>query len=276
MKNEREIIQRATECLQLEAASIEALIPRLDESFVRAVEMIQACKGKIVVTGVGKSGHIGNKIAATLASTGTPAFFLNPLDAYHGDLGMLGADDLVLAISYSGATEELVRFLPLIQAKKIRIIGMSSSNGERPTSLSSWLIRLIIFLSSHCHETYSLHARSEKIILAILHRLQLFHCLDHDLAGIQFVDAVLEVFHVLGAVERARFAHLERKPVLVDHILDEHVYCRRRRKPHVVAKTVETFLVFLVDTCGNCCLSHGDLLQICIKITLFCRVLHVF
>ena len=136
MKNEREIIQRATECLQQEAASIEALISRLDESFVRAVEMIQACKGKIVVTGVGKSGHIGNKIAATLASTGTPAFFLNPLDAYHGDLGMLGADDLVLAISYSGATEELVRFLPLIQAKKIRIIGMSS-NADSPLARCS-------------------------------------------------------------------------------------------------------------------------------------------
>ena len=124
---ENPIIQRATECLQCEAAAIEALIPRLDDNFMRAVELIRACKGKIVVTGVGKSGHIGSKIAATLASTGTPAFFLNPLDAYHGDLGMLSADDLVLAISYSGATEELLRFLPLIQAKKIRIIAMSSS-----------------------------------------------------------------------------------------------------------------------------------------------------
>ena len=124
---EQSIIQRATECLQCEAAAIEALIPRLDDSFMRAVEAIRDCKGKIVVTGVGKSGHIGSKIAATLASIGTPAFFLNPLDAYHGDLGMLSSDDLVLAISYSGATEELLRFLPLIQAKKIRIIAMSSS-----------------------------------------------------------------------------------------------------------------------------------------------------
>ena len=124
---EQSIIQRATECLQCEAAAIEALIPRLDDSFLRAVEAIRDCKGKIVVTGVGKSGHIGSKIAATLASIGTPAFFLNPLDAYHGDLGMLSSDDLVLAISYSGATEELLRFLPLIQAKKIRIIAMSSS-----------------------------------------------------------------------------------------------------------------------------------------------------
>ena len=124
---EQSIINRATECLQCEAAAIEALIPRLDDSFLRAVEAIRDCKGKIVVTGVGKSGHIGSKIAATLASTGTPAFFLNPLDAYHGDLGMLSSEDLVLAISYSGATEELLRFLPLIQAKKIRIIAMSSS-----------------------------------------------------------------------------------------------------------------------------------------------------
>ena len=124
---EPSIIQRATECLQCEAAAIEALIPRLDDSFLRAVEAIRDCKGKIVVTGVGKSGHIGSKIAATLASIGTPAFFLNPLDAYHGDLGMLSSDDLVLAISYSGATEELLRFLPLVQAKKIRIIAMSSS-----------------------------------------------------------------------------------------------------------------------------------------------------
>ena len=124
---EQSIINRATECLQCEAAAIEALIPRLDDSFLRAVEAIRDCKGKIVVTGVGKSGHIGSKIAATLASIGTPAFFLNPLDAYHGDLGMLSSEDLVLAISYSGATEELLRFLPLIQAKKIRIIAMSSS-----------------------------------------------------------------------------------------------------------------------------------------------------
>lgn len=87
-----EIIKRAAECLQCEAAAIESLIPRLDADFLRAVELIRACKGKIVVTGVGKSGHIGSKIAATLASTGTPAFFLNPLDAYHGDLGMSSRD----------------------------------------------------------------------------------------------------------------------------------------------------------------------------------------
>lgn len=126
--NNEYIIARAKECLQCESEAVRSLAARIDSSFIRAVELIQGCKGKIVVTGVGKSGHIGSKIAATLASTGTPAFFLNPLDAYHGDLGMLSSDDLVLAISYSGATEELLRFLPLIQAKGIKIIGMSSND----------------------------------------------------------------------------------------------------------------------------------------------------
>ena len=126
MQNEQ-IIKKAMECLQMEASAIMALIPRLNDDFIRAVQLIHECKGKVVVTGVGKSGHIGSKIAATLASTGTPSFFLNPLDAYHGDLGMVGNDDLLLAISYSGATEELLRFLPLIQDRHIPIIGMSGN-----------------------------------------------------------------------------------------------------------------------------------------------------
>lgn len=131
------IIQRAADCLQSESQAVQSLIPRLDEEFLKAVETIRECKGKVVVTGVGKSGHIGSKIAATLASTGTPAFFLNPLDAYHGDLGMLGSDDLVLAISYSGATEELLRFLPLIQAKHIQIIGISGNPDSLLARLSN-------------------------------------------------------------------------------------------------------------------------------------------
>ena len=126
MKSER-IIDRAVECLECESEAIKAMIGRLDETFLQAVEAIRDCKGKVVVTGVGKSGHIGSKIAATLASTGVPAFFLNPLDAYHGDLGMLSEEDLVLAISYSGATAELLRFLPLLEAKKNRMIGMAGN-----------------------------------------------------------------------------------------------------------------------------------------------------
>ena len=133
---DKDIINRAVECLECESEAIRAMKDRLDESFVRAVETIRDSKGKVVVTGVGKSGHIGSKIAATLASIGVPAFFLNPLDAYHGDLGMLSEEDVVLAISYSGATEELLRFLPLIQARGITIIGMSGSEQSLLARLS--------------------------------------------------------------------------------------------------------------------------------------------
>ena len=85
------------------------------------------CKGKVIVTGVGKSGHIGAKIAATLASTGTPSFFINPLDVYHGDLGVMTHDDVVLAISNSGLTDELLRFIPMVLHMEIPIIGMSGN-----------------------------------------------------------------------------------------------------------------------------------------------------
>ena len=103
------------------------LIPKLDENFDEAVEMIFHCHGKVIVTGVGKSGHIGAKIAATLSSTGTPSFFTNPLDVYHGDLGVMTKDDIVLAISNSGQTDELLRFLPMVLHMQIPIVAMSGN-----------------------------------------------------------------------------------------------------------------------------------------------------
>ena len=103
------------------------LIPQLDESFDKAVELILNCKGKVIVTGVGKSGHIGDKIASTLSSTGTPSFFTNPLDVFHGDLGVMTPDDVVLAISNSGQTDELLRFIPMVLHMHIPIIGMSGN-----------------------------------------------------------------------------------------------------------------------------------------------------
>lgn len=103
------------------------LIPQMDENFDRAVDLILSCKGKLIVTGVGKSGHIGAKIAATLASTGTPSFFINPLDVYHGDLGVMAHGDVVLAISNSGQTDELLRFIPMVLHMQIPIIGMSGN-----------------------------------------------------------------------------------------------------------------------------------------------------
>ena len=117
----------AIQCIKDEAQAVLDLIPQLDEQFDQAVELILSCQGKVIVTGVGKSGHIGAKIAATLASTGTPSFFINPLDVYHGDLGVMSRQDVVLAISNSGQTDELLRFIPMVLHMEIPIIGMSGN-----------------------------------------------------------------------------------------------------------------------------------------------------
>ena len=117
----------AIQSLRDEADALLALIPQIDEEFERAVQMILSCKGKVIVTGVGKSGHIGAKIAATLSSTGTPSFFINPLDVYHGDLGVMTKDDVVLALSNSGQTDELLRFIPLLQHMQVPIISMTGN-----------------------------------------------------------------------------------------------------------------------------------------------------
>lgn len=125
MKNVQEY---AVRCLKDEAEAILSLIPQLDENFDKAVDMIYSCKGKVIVTGVGKSGNVGSKIAATLSSTGTPAFFINPLDVFHGDLGVMTPDDVVLALSNSGNTDELLRFLPMILHMKVPVIAMSGNS----------------------------------------------------------------------------------------------------------------------------------------------------
>ncbi len=105
----------ARKVLQTEAAAILALVDRLDDRFARAVVLVHGCKGRVIVTGMGKSGIICRKIAATLASTGTPAFFLHPAEAVHGDLGVIQSDDVVIAMSYSGETEELTRVLETLK-----------------------------------------------------------------------------------------------------------------------------------------------------------------
>ena len=117
----------AIHCLQEEASAIQSLIPQLDEQFDRVVELLRGCKGKVIVTGVGKSGHVGAKIAATLSSTGTPSFFINPLDVYHGDLGVMTPNDVVLALSNSGQTDELLRFIPFLKEHHIPLVAMTSN-----------------------------------------------------------------------------------------------------------------------------------------------------
>ena len=119
--------QYASQCLHDEAEAIVGLIPQLDDNFDKAVELMYNCKGKIIVTGVGKSGNIGAKIAATLSSTGTPAFFINPLDMYHGDLGVISKNDVLLALSNSGQTDELLRLITIVLHLKATIISMTSN-----------------------------------------------------------------------------------------------------------------------------------------------------
>ena len=115
----------ARKVLQTEAAAVLALVNRVDERFARAVSLILECKGRVIVTGMGKSGIVCRKIAATLASTGTPAFFLHPAEAVHGDLGVIQADDVVIAMSYSGETEELTRVLETLKRMGAPLIALT-------------------------------------------------------------------------------------------------------------------------------------------------------
>lgn len=119
--------ENAIQCIKDEAQAVLDLVAKIDDNFEKAVDLIMHCTGKVIVTGVGKSGHIGAKIAATLASTGTPSFFINPLDVFHGDLGVMAKGDVVLAISNSGQTDELLRFIPMVLHMEIPIIAMSGN-----------------------------------------------------------------------------------------------------------------------------------------------------
>ncbi|MFP5461066.1 MAG: SIS domain-containing protein [Gammaproteobacteria bacterium] len=124
------LVERARDVLRTEAAAVEALVDRIGDDFVRACELMLACKGRVVVSGIGKSGHVGRKIAATLASTGTPAFFMHPAEASHGDLGMITPDDVLLALSNSGSTAELLAIVPLVKRRGARLVAMTGRPGS--------------------------------------------------------------------------------------------------------------------------------------------------
>ncbi len=126
MKKEA-FIEQARKVLQIEAEAINALIERIDEKLVSAIEIIFSCSGRVVVTGMGKSGLIGKKIAATLASTGTPALFLHPAEGGHGDLGMVTKGDVVIALSNSGETDEIIRIMPLLKRLDIKLIALTGN-----------------------------------------------------------------------------------------------------------------------------------------------------
>ena len=127
MSQSSELIQSAQRTIRLELEAVEGLLAHIDADFVRACEMILASKGRVVVVGMGKSGHVGNKIAATLASTGTTAFFVHPAEASHGDMGMITKDDIILALSNSGTTNEIVTLLPLIKRLGIKMISLTGN-----------------------------------------------------------------------------------------------------------------------------------------------------
>ncbi len=124
----KEILRHAREVIEIEAEAVQGLLDRLDENFARAVELLLACEGHAVVTGIGKSGLVGRKIVATLTSTGTPAMFLHPVEGLHGDLGAVTAKDVVIAISNSGETSEITSLLPSLQKIGAKIIGLTGSS----------------------------------------------------------------------------------------------------------------------------------------------------
>ena len=134
----------AIQCIKDEADALMGLNPQIDDNFDNAVELIFRCHGKVIVTGVGKSGHIGAKIAATLSSTGTPSFFINPLDVFHGDLGVMTKEDVVLAISNSGQTDELLRFIPMVLHMEIPIVGMSGNPSSLLAKYSTYHINVSV------------------------------------------------------------------------------------------------------------------------------------
>ena len=123
----KEILDLARRTLRIESAALGRMADSIDEKFVSAVDRILECRGKLIITGMGKSGLVGRKIAATLASTGTPSFFLHPGEAFHGDLGMISTGDVVLALSYSGETDEVLKIVPFIHSNGNRLISMTGN-----------------------------------------------------------------------------------------------------------------------------------------------------
>ena len=142
-------IKSGLRTIRLEAEAVANLAERINENFTSACELMRQCSGRVIVTGMGKSGHIGKKIAATLASTGTPAFFVHPAEANHGDLGMITKDDVILAISYSGGSSEIVSLLPLFKRAGIKIISMCS-NSKSPLAEVAEVNLDISVLSEAC------------------------------------------------------------------------------------------------------------------------------
>jgi arabinose-5-phosphate isomerase len=129
-KSKALLLEQARKVLKIEAEAIHALIKRVDDNFIRAIDILYSCNGRVVVTGMGKSGIIGKKIVATLASTGTPAIFLHPAEGGHGDIGMVTRGDAVIAISNSGETEEIIKILPVLKRLDLKLIAFTGNHNS--------------------------------------------------------------------------------------------------------------------------------------------------
>ena len=126
----------ARDVLNIEAAAVQSLSSRLDESFISAMNVVLHCEGRVIVSGMGKSGHIARKIAATLSSTGTPAYFVHPAEASHGDLGMITSEDVIIALSYSGESQELLTIVPVIKRQGAKLISMTGNSASSLAKVS--------------------------------------------------------------------------------------------------------------------------------------------
>ncbi|MFP4687493.1 MAG: SIS domain-containing protein [bacterium] len=247
---------KAAQILEIEAEAIENLIPRLDISFVRAVQIMSACEGRVVVTGMGKSGSVGRKISATLASTGTPAFFMHPAEGVHGDLGMVRKEDVVLAISYSGQTDEVKSILHPLQRIGSKIIAMTGDKNS------------ILARSADVVLDISVHREAGPLALAPTASTTATLALGDALAMVlldeqDFEEEDFALFHPGGSLGRQLLLKVDdlmhsgaRIPLVdIDTSLKEAVYEMTNKRLGITA---------VVDRKGHLigCLTDGDLRRI--------------
>jgi len=146
MPSSKEFCQWGRQVIETEINALQEITQYINDDFAKACQLVLACKGKVIVMGMGKSGHIANKIAATLASTGTPAFFVHPSEASHGDLGMISSDDIVLAISNSGTSNEILTLFPVIERVGVPVISMTGNHNSAMAKLAK--VHLCITISN--------------------------------------------------------------------------------------------------------------------------------
>lgn len=247
-----ELIKIAKDVLRIEADAIRGLIEKVDDNFARAVEAIYTCKGRVVVTGMGKSGLIGKKISATLASTGTPALFLHPAEASHGDLGMVTSRDIIIVISNSGETRELVDLLPFLKRFGIQLIALTGSSNSTLAKQSDIHIDVSVNQEA-CHisliptsSTTAALAMGDALAVALISK-----------KGFRETDFAL--FHPGGAIGKKLFLRVsdlmhrgDKIPIVAPHApLSRAVLEISSKRLGMVVVTDDTFKILGIITDGD-------------------------